>query len=233
MYDIRNFIVSYEELVRKFNNTGIIELWSSIIDEYEQSPIYGYIDFDDMWYENLSQKPLELSMLYMFKGMLVHKRDMAQVGSLFLNKAQTDWQPRHLSSQHGINILCKGDKIPNTDLICPDGFHMFLGFEKISPSYSAIKRKETLLASTFEELKSMYAHCCASCGSKEGEVGRRDGKITKLQKGHCDPNKPLTMENTIPLCGYDNQISKDNFIFGKNGAIIKVNGAKYKEIINE
>ena len=76
----------------------------------------------------------------------------------------------------------------------------------------------------WQDLKSKRNFRCFTCGSKESEpIWGAASKICKLQKGHQDPNKPLTDDNCIPQCQQCNQPSQDRFIFNKWGRAIKAN----------
>jgi uncharacterized protein YuzB (UPF0349 family) len=46
--------------------------------------------------------------------------------------------------------------------------------------------------------------------------------VTKLQKGHMDPDKDLTEDNCVPQCGFCNQRYKDKAVFDKRGQVIRL-----------
>jgi hypothetical protein len=167
----------------------------------------------------LSHKGLSLIMLSLFRSKLVHKDDIARVGSDFLGETPTDWQARHLSSQCGFNILNKNDVIPGTNLKCPSGWHMLVNLTELSPKYSAIKRPDCRLDMDFKDLKKSHGNRCGHCGSKEGKANFRDGTLTALQQGHINPSKPLEAGNIMPLCDYCNRTYKDDYVLLANGAI--------------
>src|SRR6266705_1269505 len=48
-----------------------------------------------------TQAELQLVMLYLCKGRLLNKDVMSKIGSVILNKQQSDWQIRHLAAQCG------------------------------------------------------------------------------------------------------------------------------------
>ena len=67
------------------------------------------------------------------------------------------------------------------------------------------------------------SYMCVNCGSKDGEPMRWDKSIvTKLQKGHMDPDKDLTEDNCVPQCGFCNQRYKDKAVFDKRGQVIRL-----------
>ena len=52
--------------------------------------------------------------------------------------------------------------------------------------------------------------------------------MLNLQQGHINPNKELSLDNTIPQCEYCNQnIYKDDFVFTRDGYPNKINNPKY------
>ena len=86
-----------------------------------------------------------------------------------------------------------------------------------------LKRVGRLGAKTFEQLKIAYGNKCATCGIEEGKKDSRMDVIVKLQEGHMNPRKSLTLDNTIPQCQYCNQTYKDYFKFNEHGRVIAVN----------
>ena len=86
-----------------------------------------------------------------------------------------------------------------------------------------MKRANRSAARNFEELVYVYDEKCATCGAKRGEIDWRTGKKVKLQQGHMDPRKQLTLENMIPQCEYCNQTYQDYFRFNDNGRVIAIN----------
>ena len=92
------------------------------------------------------------------------------------------------------------------------------------PKYIEKKRKSKLSEEQFEEIKKKYNYECASCHCKEGEPHPKNpSKIVKLQMGHMDPNKELTVDNCIPQCPHCNQTNRDDYIYNKHGGIEKIN----------
>lgn len=209
--------VSESELQKKFSEADLFGSFASLKEE--SASILSKVEFPEM----PSHGALSLLMLYLCKGKLLHKDDIARVGSYFLGENQTDWQVRHLAAQKGFWILGKGDLIPNTNLQCPSGYHMLITLDGVSPKYAAIKRVDLLNESDFEVVKKSFGSRCAHCSSKEGDNNYRDSTKTVLQKGHIDPNRALDVGNIIPLCDYCNRTYKDTYIFLPNGAVDRVN----------
>lgn len=138
-------------------------------------------------------------------------------------------QARHLAQQDGWYIV-SGTR---GDMHCKEngvkyGEYMLVTTREAYPSYKKIKRKEVLSANNFEELKEIYGHRCVTCGSKEGEpCYLYPETITQLQQGHKDPNKQLTIDNTIPQCQFCNRASRDYFVFDNKGRGEKINNPKF------
>ena len=97
------------------------------------------------------------------------------------------------------------------------GKYKFVTTEKVYPKWIPDKRTTNIVAGDWDEIKKFYNYKCATCGSKEGELHNHINKITKIEKGHKDPELDLTIENTIPQCKYCNGRFKDNFKFDNYG----------------
>ena len=102
-----------------------------------------------------------------------------------------------------------------------------LSFDKLSPKYNPEKRKSKPTEKEFEEIKQKYNYTCVSCGNREGEPHSKNHHyITKLQMGHIDPNKNLTIDNCIPQCAYCNQRNRDDYIYDNQGGIKQINNIR-------
>lgn len=176
-----------------------------------------------------SNKYLHLIFLYKYKGKLVHKDLISDFVSSQKAKAGKDQQVRHLAAD-GWYILNKGESIPGTDEIVPNGYHLLYDTKIPKPSFmdKKLKRLGRLGATNFEQLKIVYNNQCATCGAIDGKPHPHfPDKIVKLQQGHMNPNKPLTLDNTIPQCQICNQTLKDYFIFDNNGYPKAINNPEY------
>ena len=79
----------------------------------------------------------------------------------------------------------------------------------------------------WEDLKRAYGYRCATCGSKEGEPNFNwPETLTKLQKGHMNPNKPLIEGNIIPQCEKCNRADRNYWEYDAKGRVIKVANPK-------
>lgn len=152
----------------------------------------------------------------------VHKDAISEVlENLGLNLGK-DQQVRHLAAD-GWYVLNKGDKVPDKKETIKSGFHMLYSVENCKKNFYAkkLKRQGRIAAKTWDDLKIVYSSMCATCGSVENKPNRYfPDKVTMLEQGHIDPNKPLSIDNIIPQCQYCNKAYKDKFMFDENGRIV-------------
>lgn len=119
-------------------------------------------------------------------------------------------QVRHLSTQNGFYIIKEGRF-----------HHKLITLEQVNPGFIKEKRNITIDNNEWINLLKEYDYMCVNCGSKEGEKQRwKPTEITKLQKGHMDPRKNLSLSNCIPQCQFCNQRCKDKAVFDKRGQTI-------------
>lgn len=197
---------------------GVRRLWK---DDYAQLD-----DMDDAdFVKALDGKELQLIFLYEHIGKLVHKDMVSAFVRKFIPDAALDQQVRHLGSQYNWYVLNKGNRIPDKDITVPSGYNYLVSIETPNPKVlsQALKRAGRLAAKNFDELKMAYNNKCATCGIEEGKKDARDNTIVSLQQGHMDPRKPLTLDNTIPQCGYCNRTYLDYFRFNEHGRVVAVN----------
>lgn len=129
-------------------------------------------------------------------------------------------QARHLAAQNGFYIK-SGTRGDEGDL--KDGEYQLITLEKPYPGFTAEKRDTDLTEDEWEALKQQYGYRCACCGSKEGEHHLQwPATITKLQKGHMNPSKPLVKGNVIPQCSKCNQPDKNYWIYDKKGRVVGI-----------
>ena len=122
----------------------------------------------------------------------------------------TDQQVRHLK-RDGWNLV--SGKRGEHAIINP--FESHSGYAR-----QIIKELKTLAAGSFADIKTAYANKCATCGAREDEPDPRYGdNPIKLEEGHRDPEKPLSIANTIPQCSNCNKAYKDDFTFDKKGRV--------------
>ena len=162
-------------------------------------------------------------MLTFFSAHLGHVvTKAALVGFLRQFKCDsTDPQPRHLGMQRGFDFLVAGCWHPGLERRLRCGEYCLLSLERAHPSAAAMHRSQDVTARGFDALKRVYGHRCACCGSKEGDPHLKNGHlITRLEKGHCDPRRPLA-NNCLPMCGLCNMVYKDRAVFNPRGFIVR------------
>ncbi len=202
-----------------------IEEWYKTLEEEYNTYLKKY---GVKFYKKDSGKAQWLIYLRKYQGKLVHKDTISQFVQSINSNAGKDQQVRHLAS-NGWYVLNKGDKIPGSDEKIPSGYHMLITTENPKPTFlfKSIKRAGRLAAKTFNDLKTVYDNRCATCGSQEGHPHFLEpDKRTELQQGHMNPNKSLTLDNSIPQCQVCNGIYLDDYVFDEKGRVIAVASVK-------
>ncbi len=211
--------IHYKLIETYYNNLktyGVKPLWNELYQDAK-------ITKDDI--KNMNDKELQMIFLYKYKKCFVHKDLVSEFVRKHKIHAGLDQQVRHLGTQCYWYVLNKGAKVPDTNEIVPSGYNYLVSTEMPNPKAirMALKRASRSSAKSFQELKYVYDGKCATCGLEEGKIDWRTGKKVKLQQGHMDPRKNLTLDNTIPQCEYCNQTYLDYFRFDENGRIISIN----------
>lgn len=188
----------YNEIEKKFNDKNLKDKGIKLPSLYYK--------------KKYSKKALVLVYLYSKSGELVSKENLTIFVRKYHPKTTDVQQARHLSTQDGWNIFKDGR-----------GNYKFEDMEEVYPGFHVEKRIGGLSSIDFNELKKIYKNRCAICGAQEGLPHYKYEKIVRLEKGHMDPNKELTLDNTIPQCSECNQIYKDKFIFDKMGIFLDKN----------
>jgi len=154
---------------------------------------------------------LTLVYLYRHRDRLVSKRELTIFIRNFYPEVNDVQQARHLSTQKGWNISKSGNK-KNCNYQADDFTVPHLNW--------SLGRRDCNI--DWDGLKKTYNYRCICCGSKEGEPHFKfPSDITRLEKGHMDPSKPLTIDNTIPQCYHCNSVYQNRFIFDERGFIKK------------
>lgn len=135
-------------------------------------------------------------------------------------------QARHLGAQNGLYII-NGDS-RTTVYSLNNGEYKLISLEEPIPGFT-IRRPQ--FVGDWDKIKNRYDYKCATCGSEEGKPHRYFRTITvHLQKGHMDPNKPLTEDNVIPQCQVCNKPDQNRWKYDANGRVIGI--ASIAPIIN-
>lgn len=201
--------------------------WSNNSDVL-QEVTDGYTSASDI-VKKITAKELWLIFLYKYKGCLVHRDLIAKFVQSKIPNAARDQQVRHIGRQDHWYVLNRDAKIPDVNMVVPSGYHYLVSIETPNPNLFKTynTREGRLAAKSFDDLKFVYANKCVTCGIKEGEVDTRNNVKVKLQQGHMNPRKELTLENTIPQCQYCNQTNKDNFEFDMYGRPVIVTNTDF------
>ena len=181
---------------------------------------------------------LQLIFLYANMGSIIHKSHVQRFVNRYLPDAG-DQQSRHLGPQHGYNVVRNnedsidvlGIELYNGCTTLKDvkvskggrsGWIMLENFDQPHKGWAIAqaKRNPAIAGKSWELKKAVYGHRCATCGAKEGEKSHIDNKTVTLDKGHMDPTKELSPENTIPQCMSCNGQYRDKAVFDVHGRVV-------------
>ena len=187
--------------------------------------------------ENFTKDALVLCLLFKYIKQPISKEKITQIIRQWDPNINDMQQARHLARQKGFYIV-SGMRGDNSEIKLEKDEYCLITLKKPYPGYSGIiGHRSAKGGKNFDEIKKNYLFRCATCGSKENEANYLNSSvITKLQKGHINPNFPLTEENIIPQCGECNRAYRDWFIFDGNGRVTDLNinskrwQNKYREI---
>lgn len=182
-------------------------------EKYDVKPIKNpYSDFG-----------LAMIYLYHYIGTPVKINDVKDfVKKYHTSNSSVTLYLRHLRTEFGYYVL--GSNGVHNDIKVKRNEYMLVSLDEPHPDYIP-NRHIMLSAKIFDkEVKQKYNYCCATCKAKEGLPSPHNRKVlTKLQQGHKDPNKPMTVDNCIPQCQFCNGVAKDTYNFDDNGKIKNVN----------
>jgi hypothetical protein len=171
-------------------------------------------------FENIG-KPVEIKTI----------REYVQSKGIKL-KGGDSLQVRHLAMQFGYNMLKGGEIHPITNEKVPKSCFLLMDLDVPYHGFKPKRRKLEMTDDDWKSLLAKYENMCVNCGSKEGEPLRwNKHKITVLQKGHMDPRKPLTEDNTIPQCAMCNQQYKNKAVFNERGFVVEFNKKGFTELV--
>lgn len=198
--------------MKKLTLTDIKTLYPKYLKYYENHLKEQGVKFIKYKPKSISQALFAMMFLFKYKGEKVTKQELTE-GWNKVGTPTNDFQiTRHLGLQFGYYIEKSGSKI--------FGWYRLLTLDKPHPSFIPTRRTQTFSEEEWLDIKRSYNHRCQSCGVIEGEPHYKDMTlIAKLEKGHCDPTKPLTIDNTFPQCNYCNQMYRNKFEFDKRGNV--------------
>ena len=162
--------------------------------------------------DKITQSLYAILFLTKYLNQIVTKSELTE-GWNKIGNTTNDFQiTRHLGMQYGYCIEKSGSKI--------FGWYKLTSLEEPHPSFIPTRRIQTFTENDWNELKEKNGYRCLSCGAIEGEHHYKDKTlIVRLEKGHCDPRKELSLDNTFPQCNYCNQIYRNKFVFDKRGNV--------------
>ena len=157
---------------------------------------------------------------------IVTKSELTQFIQFYYPDVIDVQQARHLAAQKGWFIL-SGTRNDNSSRKLKSGEYKLETLEEFYPGFTAERREENFTGDYWEELKKAYGYKCACCGSEEGKKHRyMKNVITRLQKGHMDPTKPLEEGNIIPQCETCNRADRNYWIYDEKGRVVQIANAK-------
>lgn len=150
----------------------------------------------------------------------VSKKELTEFVRQYYPDVADVQQARHLGAQKGWYIV-SGTRGNGTEKL-ERGEYQLISLEKPYPGFKR-HRIEKIDPEYWENLKKQYGNKCATCGSEEGKPHLHwPNTITKLQKAHMDPNKPLKPGNIIPQCEKCNRADRNNWVYDEKGRVIKI-----------
>jgi hypothetical protein len=201
--------------MKQLDLNDIDMLYPQYVKHYEaylkQSGV-KFINYDYR-HKKINQALFALMFLVKYINEVVTKQELTE-GWNKLGKPTNDFQSaRHLGLQYGYLIENSNSGISGYRLLTLTEPH---------PSFISNRRTQFFSEEEWEKTKQHVNNRCMTCGAFEGEKHyKQQTLIVKLEKGHCDPSKPLTVDNTFPQCNYCNRIYKNKFEFDKRGNVRK------------
>lgn len=163
----------------------------------------------------------------------ISKAELTQFIQLYYPNVTDVQQARLLAAQKGWFIL-SGTRNDNTSQELKPGEYKLKTLEDFYPGFKAERREANFTGDYWENLKKLYGYKCACCGSVEGKKHRyMKSVITKLQKGHMNPNKPLEEGNIIPQCEICNRADRNYWIYDEKGRVIQIANEKVIDSCSE
>ncbi|MGQ9705722.1 MAG: hypothetical protein ACUVWP_01790 [bacterium] len=149
---------------------------------------------------------------------IVSKEELTGFIRKFYPSVNDVQQARHLGAQEGWFIAAGGRD--NRDVKLSRGEYKLISLTKPYPAFHGHRIEIT---GDWKILKRRYGYRCATCGSREGKPNFNwPNTITRLQKSHIVPNKPLIVGNIIPQCQKCNRADRNNWVYNKRGRVIKL-----------
>lgn len=216
------------------NDNKILEIYK-ILEDYHKKYLKKYnVKLPRLYFRGKYSKGA-LSLIYLARNYpkthTVTKKELTDFIRNYYPDTNDVQQGRHLAAQQGwfIESGQRGD----IDTKLKSGEYRLITLKCPYPNFRYYEDKnrntdmEKVSKDEWENIKEKYNYRCATCGSKEGQPNLRySNSITKLQKGHKDPNKSLTVNNIIPQCSECNRADKNNWIYNDKGRVIKISNPR-------
>jgi len=172
-----------------------------------------------------------LVLIYLFKNFEkpVSKEELTNFLGNYGERPNDVQQGRHLGQQKGWYIISGQRKDSECEKygVSP-GQYALINLKKPYPGFTDFKRDFNISDDDWTAIKEEFDNRCVTCGSVENEPNLNyPNVITELQKGHMDPNKPLSLDNIIPQCSQCNRQDRDNFVYDKKGRVRKINNPRF------
>ena len=182
-----------------------------------------------------TQQAVALIYLFQHKGKLVRLESLRDFVRGHWAGSSKDIQPRHLKYA-GWNILLSGksgdtlrDSVSYLDAngnsqsrtkgdTLPNGYLMLVDTSNPSPDYEVKKRRGTINRLNWGKIKASYKNRCAMCKSRG-----------KLEKGHKDPTKALSLTNILPMCSECNNWASKDVILDDSGRVVALASYRFVE----
>ncbi|MBO4630029.1 MAG: hypothetical protein J5687_08775 [Treponema sp.] len=216
--------------MKKLSNKEISDIYVVIANYHEKFLKKHGVKLPNLKLTNGLYSKDVLALVYLAQGYpntkIVTKAELTQFIQLYYPDVNDVQQARHLAAQKGWFIL-SGTRNDNSSQKLNPGEYKLESLEKFYPGFTAERREEVFTGDYWENLKRLYGYKCACCGSEEGKKHRyMKNVITKLQKGHMNPNKPLEEGNIIPQCETCNRADRNYWIYDEKGRVVQIANAK-------
>jgi len=208
--------------MKKISDREIKETYE-LIKEYHKKHLEKYgVKLPKLTASNGKYTKDALVLVYLAQGYpntkKVSKEELTQFIRKYYPNVPDVQQARHLGAQKGWFIAAGGRD--NKNIVLLRGEYQLISLETPYPAFHGHRVEKKV---DWEELKKQYKYRCATCGSKEGEPNIHwPNTITRLQKSHMDPNKPLVPGNIIPQCQKCNRADRNNWVYDERGRVIKL-----------
>lgn len=212
----------------QLSDEDILEIYDMIKKYYENHLAYFGVRLPKLKKENGEYTKDALVLVYLAQGYpqtrAVSKKELTDFLRSYYSDVTDVQQARHLGAQKGWYII-SGTR-GNGTIELKAGEYQLVSLEKPYPGFRGHRVGE-IGEDYWEKIKLKYNGRCATCGSEEGKPHLHwPNTLTRLQKAHIDPRKPLGPRNIIPQCEKCNRADRNNWVYDDKGRVIKVANPK-------